>query len=287
VGVASELVLYAGCLAGTPFPKYVACAAESGFDAVTVWPLMYRRAISREGLDPATMRRILDDSGVRVTDLDACGSWLPPVERPAGEEVPAMFRSVWSRWDFFEAAEVLGADTIVAVDLEGGRARSDGSFKDATVEGFAQLCDDAAQHGLRVALEFMPFSRITDLAAGWTVVDRAGRANGGLVIDTCHLARGGWDPDLLASIPADRVFALQVSDAASVAPEDLQDESVYHRVCPGEGGLDLASMLAVLAGMGVSTRVGPELYRSGWSDRPPAEVARDLAAATRALLAGR
>jgi len=63
VGVASELVLYAGCLAGTPFPKYVACAAESGFDAVTVWPLMYRRAISREGLDPATMRRIFINEG--------------------------------------------------------------------------------------------------------------------------------------------------------------------------------------------------------------------------------
>jgi sugar phosphate isomerase/epimerase len=282
--VASELVLYAGCMAAAPFREYIAAASSAGFDAVTVWPLMYRRAISREGLDPRSMRTILDDVGVRVTDLDPCADWIPAPSRETAAGGPAMFRSVWDRRDFFEAASALGSDTLVAVDLEGDPADADRFVHEMAVEGFAGLCDDAAEHGMRVALEFMPFSRIKSLTMGWEVVEQAGRANGGLVVDTCHLARGGWDPALLASIPADRIYAIQISDVPTAAPVDLRDESVYHRLIPGEGALDLGHMLSVLESSGVCTRVGPELYRPVWSQRAPADVARDLAAATRALL---
>jgi hypothetical protein len=42
--------------------------------------------------------------------------------------------------------------------------------------------------------------------------------------------------------------------------------------------------VAALADMGIRTRVGPELYQSGWSERSPRLVAHDLATATRAVL---
>jgi sugar phosphate isomerase/epimerase len=274
---ASELVLYAGCLPATPFAELVAAAASAGFDAISVWPLVYRRAISREGLDPPTMGAMVRDAGLRVTDVDACGDWLPAPE--VADDLPPMFRSIWTRHQFFDAATALGADTVVAAHLTGGAVTVA-----QAIDGFAALCDDAAERGLRVALEFMPFSAIGDLATGWSIVRQADRPNGGLVLDVCHLARGGWDADGLRAVPPDRVFSVQLGDGPQAAPVDLRDEAMFHRALPGHGELGVAGFLAVLDEMGVRTRIGPELYQRGWSERPAAVVAADLAAATRAAL---
>ena len=72
---------------------------------------------------------------------------------------------------------------------------------DDVIEGFAGLCDRAAEHGLLVALEFLPWSGIPDVATAWRIVDAAGRANGGLLVDTWHHLRGVADDDALRARP--------------------------------------------------------------------------------------
>ncbi|MCU1345067.1 MAG: 4-hydroxyphenylpyruvate dioxygenase [Acidimicrobiia bacterium] len=275
--VASELVLYAGCLPATPFRELVDAAAWAKFDALTVWPLIYRRAQSREGLDPSTMRRIVEDAGLRITDLDPCGDWLPPPADDAA--VPTLFRSIWTRRDFFDAAAALGADCIAAVDLSGAAVSHD-----IAVEGFAQLCDDAADHGLRVALEFMPFSGIADANDAIGIVTEAGKPNGGLVLDLCHFARSNSNEAVLQSLPTDQVFAIQLGDGPLDPPNDLRDEAMFHRQLPGDGAFRLSEHLRTLASCGVHTRVGPEIYQRGFSERPARAVAADLWAATRRVL---
>jgi hypothetical protein len=89
--VARELVLYAECLPATPFRELVGAAAAAGFDAITTWPLIYRRAQSREGLDPSTMRRIAEDAGIRITDIDPCGDWLPASAGDDDDDGPTQF----------------------------------------------------------------------------------------------------------------------------------------------------------------------------------------------------
>jgi len=275
--VASELVLYAGCLPATPFRELVDAAAFAGFDAITMWPLIYRRAQSREGLDPATMRQLVQDAGLHIIDLDPVGDWLPGAAD--GEDVPNLFRSVWSRQQFFDAAAELALECLVAVHL--GDAAVD---HDAAVEGFAQLCDEAKDHGLKVALEFMPFSGIPDFAAAQRIVQEADRPNSGLVLDLCHFARSGGDESVLASLDPKQILTIQLGDGTHEPPADLRDESMFHRSLPGEGDFELARRLAVLGATGVRARVGPELYRRGFSERPPREVATDLMTATRKVL---
>lgn len=275
--LASQLVLYAGCLPATPFRDLVAAAAGAGFDAITLWPLMYRRAQSREGLTPPEMRRILDDHGIVVSDVDPCGDWLP-----AGPDAPTsgVMKAEWTRHQFFEAAAVLGATTMAAVHLTGGTV----SHQQA-VDGFGALCDDAAEHDMRVGLEFLPFSGIPGLADGWAVVRDADRANGGLVFDVWHYVRSGRDDALLRTVPADRFFSIQLSDGPAVAPgDDLLEEAMWSRLPPGDGEMDVAGILDVLRELGVSTRVGPELYRRDFAERPAADVARELIAVTRRVV---
>jgi sugar phosphate isomerase/epimerase len=274
--VATELTLYAGCMPGVPFRDLVESAAGAGFSAVSMWPNIWLRAQHREGLSPATMRSLLDDHGLKVTDLDPLGDWLPAA--PEGAP-PAPFRNEMTRHDYFGIAAALGATKIVAVDLVGVQVDLD-----VAAAGFARLCDDASDHGLRVVLEYVVFTAIRDVATAWAIVERAGRANSGIMVDVAHHLRSGRDDAGLSAVPADRILGIQLCDGAATAPDDLLDEALYHRMLPGDGEMPVIELLALLGHMGVRADVGPELYRVESAGQPPDVVAADLMAATRSVL---
>ncbi|ETB36337.1 xylose isomerase [Mycobacterium avium subsp. hominissuis 10-5606] len=278
MSIAAELVLYNGCLLATPFRDFIAAAASAGFDAVSVWPLVYHRAVSREGLTPAAMRQVLDDAGLSCVELEGCDDWAPGSPNGPGR---AVFRSRWDRSAFFAAATELGADTVSA-GLTGGQPVP---VAEAT-DRFGALCTDAARFGLRVSLEFVAFGPVRDLATGWQILRDAAPPNGGLTLDVSHLVRGGWDEHVLADIPPDRIFAVQLCDGPLTPPADLADEAMYHRALPGAGEFDVASIISTLDHRGVRTRVGPELFQESWAGRPASSVARELLDATRAVLHG-
>ena len=267
-------MLFAGSLPATPFRELVAAAAGAGWDGISVWPLTYQRALSREGLDPTAMRAIVDDAGIRVTELDAVFDWtpLPDGATPNPKE--------WDRHRFFEAAGVLGADTVVAA----GRLGATTLDLDAAAESFAVLCDDAAEHGLRISIEFVAFSAIPDPATAWRIIEASRRDNSGLTVDICHLVRSGGDEGALRHLPPERVFTVQLADGPAEAPADLFDEAQWHRREPGDGEFDISGFLSRLAADGVRARVGPELYLADWSERDPALVAADLMASTQRAL---
>jgi sugar phosphate isomerase/epimerase len=157
-----------------------------------------------------------------------------------------------------------------------------GAFlRDREIEGFANLCDAAAAHGLRVALEFVCFTPIGDVATAWDVVSTSGRANAGLVVDTMHHLRTTADNAALRRVPPERVFTVQLCDA----PVDLTDEAINHRAYAGEGELDVAGVIATLKAMGVRASVGAEVYRASSEDRPPADVAQEVYDRTLSFLA--
>lgn len=87
---------------------------------------------------------------------------------------------------------------------------------------FAALCDRATQHGLLVALEFLPWSDISDARVAWGIVRQADRGNGGILIDSWHYFRGVADPTQLRAIPADRVVAIQFEVVSSSVSSALR-----------------------------------------------------------------
>ena len=86
---------------------------------------------------------------------------------------------------------------------------------DVAGERFAALCDAAADRSLQVALEFPAFATIADLATAWDIVRLAHRPNADL-IDLWHHRRGGNDDDALAAVDGNRVYSIQLSDAAAL-----------------------------------------------------------------------
>jgi sugar phosphate isomerase/epimerase len=264
----------AGCLARTPFRVQVAAASAAGFDSMTIWPNIWRHARRRDSLTLADMRAMLDDRGVTLTDADGCADWVPGSSAPDGVRGP-MRRRV-PREEFFEVCVALGGTTVVAVHLTDA-----GLDLGRDIEGFAGLCDDAARHGLRVALEFFPFSNVPDLGTAWRIVSGAGRANGGLVVDLCHHVRSGRDDELLELIPPGRIYTVQLADGPATAPADLVREAMYERMMPGTGEFSAARFVSLLEAMGVRAPCGPELYSPSFDERPAGEVADQLYRALR------
>jgi len=264
-----QTTFMAGCLARTPFRAQVPAAAAAGFDSITIWPNIWRHARRRDALTLSDMRAILDDAGLVLTDVDACFDWVPAAAAEGSLRGP-MRRRI-PRAEFFEVCVALGGSTVVAVHLTDA-----GLELGRDTEGFAALCDEAAEHGLRVALEFFPFSNVPDLATAWSIVSQANRPNGGLVLDIWHYVRSGRDDDLLARIPAERVYTVQLSDGPAKAPDDLAAEAMYGRLLPGKGEFGVASFVSRLDRMGVRAPCGPELYSPSFDQRPVAAVMTDL-----------
>ena len=224
-------------------------------------------------LSDSELRRIADHArsrSVTVSVVDAVHAWLP-LDDARAARLPTVA-------GVLRVAEALGARDInalaVKVDLDvAGQA-----------ECFARLCDTAAEQGARVHLEFSPLGGVVDLAHAWEVVALAGRDNGGVLLDTWHFHRAGPDLDLLARIPGDRVFAVQVADAGERPVGSVWNDTLHHRRLPGDGVADLGAVLATLARTGGLTRYGPEVISDARHALGPAAAAETAFARTDALV---
>jgi len=151
--------------------------------------------------------------------------------------------------EFFEMGAALDVDSINLVESFGNEVSID-----AAAESFGEVCDRAADHDWRVHLEFMPISGVPDLETAWAIVSEADRPNGGLLFDTWHYFRGEPDHNLLSSIPGDRIFRVQLADAAAEVSGSLYNDLLHYQRLPGEGDFDLPTVIGILDNIGALTR---------------------------------
>ena len=159
---------------------------------------------------------------------------------------------------------------------------------DLAVEGmsepFARLCDRAADIGALVHLEFMPVSCVGTLRHAWTIVREADRDNGGIAFDTLHFFRGDPDFDLLATVPGDRIYCVQINDAPAERRSSLREET-RNRLLPGDGDLDLPRAVRALAEIDALRWVGPEVISPSLEAMPAVRAARLAGDKVRELIA--
>jgi sugar phosphate isomerase/epimerase len=275
-----DLVLCSGTLPrGVPFRERLAAAAAGGFAGISLWGRDYRSARD-EGLGDADIRALLADRGLAVAELDPAWWWLPGADLtiPPEADPEDVF---WCREDdLFAIADAVGARSVNAVDVFGG----DWGVDDAA-ESFSALCDRAAEHGLVAHLEFLPWSRIPDVATAWDIVRRADRANGGIAVDAWHFFRSGADGEALRGVPGSHVLGIQLDDGPLEAEANLIDATLHERRLPGEGELDLLALVGILTDIGAIAPVGVEVFSDDLHALPPVEAARRAGDATRRLLA--
>ncbi|MBE9640131.1 sugar phosphate isomerase/epimerase family protein [Salipiger mangrovisoli] len=112
----------------------------------------------------------------------------------------------------------------------------------------ADLAEACHARGLRAVLEFFPWTAVPDLATCWRVVQEAGPLPG-ILVDSLHFDRSGSSLAQLAQIPAARLPFAHLCDAPvcpSYSTEALLDTARRERLLPGDGEIDLVSLLRVL-----------------------------------------
>jgi sugar phosphate isomerase/epimerase len=218
-------------------------------------------------------RAILDNAGLTVCSAEWRSSW----KHGAAGVIESAEKGL-------EVLGILGTNLMIAnVDAEPME------FPRAA-EGYAALCERAARHGMRVALEFIPPWSPTDLPAAWRLIQEAGAANGGIVIDMMHwhYQKDGGDLHLLRSIPGDRIFYVQLCDAAyprMPADKDYITVATTARLLPGEGRADVAKVLATLSDMGADPVYAAEVYNDQLAALGPVAMARRVREASEKLFA--
>ena len=155
---------------------------------------------------------------------------------------------------------------------------------EVVADRFGALCDRAGEHGLLVALEFLPWSGIPDVRTAWEVARLADRANGGVLVDAYHYYRGNPDEGALRAVPADRVNCIQLDDADAEMVGDYMEDTCVRRRLPGQGALDVVGLMRVLDDMGVDAPVSVEVMSTEMQALPVEDAAHLAHDTTRAVL---
>jgi sugar phosphate isomerase/epimerase len=267
---AGDTVLCSGTLRpGTSFRERAAAAEAGGFSGMSLWGRDYRVARD-EGLGDKDIRLLLDDHGLSVGELDPAWWWLPgasEIHIPPEHDQEQIFR--YTEPELFAVADAVGARSLNAVDVFGGPWSLD-----EAATAFAGLCDRAADHGLLVHLEFLPWSRIPDLATAWQVVGAADRPNGGLMLDAWHYFRSDPDGALLRSIPGSSILGIQLCDAPATPEADPLHATLNERLLPGDGEFPLTTLLADLQATGTAAPLGVEVFSDILHALHPEEAGR-------------
>ncbi len=234
-----------------------AACQMAGYDGL--W-LHYRDYLEQKsaGRDDAAIKAVLDDAGLPFRGIEFLADWFlePGNGRPAEDACLA-------------AASAVGA-TIISV---GGDFGQRGIPQDEMIAQFNRLCARAADAGISVALEFVPWSNIPDIA---TAIEYLEPGNAGLMVDCWHLYRGGMTARDIALIPPGRIIAVQVNDADRERSGSLAQDTLRRRAC-GDGAFDLAGFAAALDNAGADVPLSVEIIS-------PEFVAMDAADAARTSL---
>jgi sugar phosphate isomerase/epimerase len=276
---APELTLWGACVQHFSLEDAIEAARAGNFTATSLFP--YQVAAAREqGIEAAELRERFERDGVRIAVVDPLTTWLPDTRIPDG--LPADDPAVVALRpeEMFDLAEALGADAITVVALFNELVDPE-----LGARAFRTLCERAAERSLTLALEFIPGTGIPDLARALEIVRRADHPNGRMMFDSWHFFRSRPDFELLAQIPPEYIYALQLEDAPAAAPADIAHESLHARLIPGEGELDLRRFLATLLAGASPRLVGPELFSDRNAEVPARWLGRLLGERTRELLA--
>jgi sugar phosphate isomerase/epimerase len=248
----------------------ISAAAEGGFDSVGVRICPRRpgddyfvNLIGRSN-DLKEVRRVAADRGIRLSNVSAY-QFYPEVEWSVLEPI-------------VDAAHELGSKIIVANCFDPDRTRFENRFQ--------RYCEKAAEAGIKIALEFMPYSSVTTLDDAISVINAVPTGNAGLLVDALHLDRSGGKPaDLNRLEPRQVVFA-QLCDAARLngpmSRDDLLKEARFSRLPLGAGELPLVAFMRSLP---VDVEVEYEVVTRREPQEPLASVAQRARSDLEAFLA--
>ena len=255
-----QLSIATVCLSGTLEEKLQAIAA-AGFTGVE---LFENDLLSFAG-SPADVKSMAADLNLDIVTFQPFRDF---------EGMPAERRDrVFQRAERkFDVMAELGCDLLMV--CSNVSPESLGGIERAATD-LRELGERAAKRGLRVGFEALAWGRhINDYRDAWEAVRRADHRALGLVLDTFHVLSRKTDLTAIRSIPADRLFLVQVADAP-LLDMDYLNWSRHYRSFPGQGDLPLDSFMDALSTTGYDGLLSLEIFNDQFRAGSARSVAVD------------
>jgi sugar phosphate isomerase/epimerase len=229
----------------------ITAAAAAGFDAVGIRICgrrpgnAYAGAVLGDAAGVRHLRTLLAETGIPLSNVSAY-QFYPEVT-----------------WDHLASVVDITAELGGGIIVANGFDPDLGRFSDL----LAQYAEAAAPLGIRIALEFMPYSQIPTVAAALDMVRRCAAPNLGLLADSLHLDRSGGTAADLAVVPPSLISFAQVCDAMRLReplpPDALMREARTSRLPLGDGELPLFAFMDALP---PDTEIEYEVARADLAD---------------------
>lgn len=244
--------------------------AEAKFGGISLWAFHQHAAVAA-GVQAETVKRWIRDRGLSVPIVESLIGWETGDRATIEAQcVPTLDCAV-----FHGAKDVAGVVMNPTMDW------------DAATRGLSLLGKLAADRGLRICIEWLPWSALKDIKSAWRLIQAAGGPNIGLVVDTWHWLRQPGGPDLatLRSIPGSRIHCVQLNDTTvKGSGGDMMMESMTNRLLPGDGEVEWKSLLAALDAIGADPVWAPEVFNVGLMQEGPVAMAKKIGQSTRKVL---
>jgi len=264
-----RLALHMWTIDTTPLATALDAAKQAGYDAVELRRTDFKRCFDA-GMTNAEVLELIKKSGIPCGVLGVEYGWL----FATGDESERLFK------EFRESCEnavALGCDTLMSAP-----GPVVGSIPQA-IEYLRRAGDIAAEHGLKLAIEFNSQHEVLNSLAVLTeLIEGAGRANCGYLIDAYHFTRSGAGGRGFETVPADKIYCFQYSDLSPNPVTGVKRPT--DRLPPGKGVVKWREMLGLLYGKGYTGFLSYEAPNPEQWERSPYDVAREGVQLTKKLL---
>lgn len=238
--------------------------AEAGLGHVGIDGFTMGEYISRRGA-PDRLAALLTRYGLDCTDVGVLRIGGPIETIDAARALAAL-------------AQASGARICVtAVDTD--------PAAESTTALLARCADLFSAVGVRIALEFLPYTPLGTLVEARDLCAAVGWQRCGVLVDSWMFFRGQNSWADLRALTADQVAYVQLDDAPEPIGPDPVYESRHRRVLPGQGVFDLAEFVRVLQEIGFDGPVGVEVLSDEFRALDPVDQGRAAATAARAVWA--
>ncbi len=241
-------------VATIPLRERVEAAAWAGY---TGMGFAHQDLIATRGkIGYAAMKRLLNDHGIVHVEVEFLGGWFTRGDQKKASDL--------IRRDLIEAAHELGARNIKAA----GEMWTEACDVPRYAEAFAEACAEAAKIGTAMAIEILPMTNIRSLETASAIVEQAGHENGGLCIDIWHFVRGGIAIEKIGTLPTHYIKSVEIDDASAEIHGSLWDDTLFHRLYPGEGSFDCPAFIKSVEAAGFDGVYGVEVINETYRKLP-------------------
>ena len=268
-GKFGRLALHTWTIDTTPLATALDAARLGGFDAMELRRIDFERCYEA-GMSNDQVLDLIKKSGIPVGVLGVKYGFL----FAQGGEQKELF-------DIYrlscQNAVALGCDMLMSAP-----GQNDGTIKYA-IESLKRAGDIAAEYGLRIGIEFnSQHPTLNSIAVQRELIEGAGNANVGYLIDAYHFARSGAPGASFGDMPADKIYCFQYSDLSPTPVTGVRRPT--DRLAPGKGVVRWAEIFRLLKEKGYTGYLSYEAPNPDLWAQSPYDVCREGVELTKKLL---